>query len=282
MFNLSTTELEKYIQDDIPYDDLTTSLQNCNNKKAQLEVYTREDIIVSCTEEAAKIAKLLNCEVEYYVKSGLQISKNDILLKYNGFYEDIHKAWRLTQILLEYSCKISTQASKMKKLIDEVNDSCELLTTRKTFPFSKRFCIKAAIAGGAMPHRLGLSESILFFDGHRLLYKDSNEFYDDIKRIKKSSSEKKIAVESEEYEDSIMLMKAGVDTLQLDKIDFDTLKKLVSYKNKHFPNIKILAAGGINLSNVQEYASCKIDGVVTSSVYVSGMANLSSNIKIIH
>lgn len=281
MFNLSTTELEKYIQDDIPYDDLTTSLQNCNNKKAQLEVYTREDIIVSCTEEAAKIAKLLNCEVEYYVKSGLQISKNDILLKYNGFYEDIHKAWRLTQILLEYSCKISTQASKMKQLIDEVNPSCELLTTRKTFPFSKRFCIKAAIAGGAMPHRLGLSESILFFDGHRLLYKDSQEFYNDIKRVKKVSSEKKIAVESEDYEDSLMLMKAGVDTLQLDKIDFQTLKKLVSYKNVNFPNIKILAAGGINLSNVKDYASCQIDGVVTSSVYVSGMANLSSNIKII-
>ncbi|WP_321469467.1 ModD protein [Halarcobacter sp.] len=281
MFNLSTTELEKYIQDDIPYDDLTTSLQNCNNKKAQLEVYTREDIIVSCTEEAAKIAKLLNCEVEYYVKSGLQISKNDILLKYNGFYEDIHKAWRLTQILLEYSCKISTQASKMKQLIDEVNPSCELLTTRKTFPFSKRFCIKAAIAGGAMPHRLGLSESILFFDGHRLLYKDSQEFYNDIKRVKKVSSEKKIAVESEDYEDCLKLMKAGVDTLQLDKIDFQTLKKLVSYKNVNFPNIKILAAGGINLSNVKDYASCQIDGVVTSSVYVSGMANLSSNIKII-
>ncbi|WP_321313364.1 ModD protein [Halarcobacter sp.] len=281
MFNLSTTELEKYIQDDIPYDDLTTSLQNCNNKKAQLEVYTREDIIVSCTEEAAKIAKLLNCEVEYYVKSGLQISKNDILLRYNGFYEDIHKAWRLTQILLEYSCKISTQASKMKQLIDEVNPSCELLITRKTFPFSKRFCIKAAIAGGAMPHRLGLSESILFFDGHRLLYKDSQEFYNDIKRVKKVSSEKKIAVESEDYEDCLKLMKAGVDTLQLDKIDFQTLKKLVSYKNVNFPNIKILAAGGINLSNVKDYASCQIDGVVTSSVYVSGMANLSSNIKII-
>ena len=165
MFNLSITELEKYIQDDIPYDDLTTSLQNCKDEKAQLEVYTREDIVVSCTEEASKIAQMLNCDVEYFVKSGESISKGDILLKYTGFYADIHKAWRLTQILLEYSCKISTQAKKMKKLIDEVNDSCELLTTRKTFPFSKRFCIKAAIAGGAIPHRLGLSESILFLMG---------------------------------------------------------------------------------------------------------------------
>jgi len=281
MYNLSTTELEKYIQDDLPYDDLTTSLQNCNNKNAQLEVFTREDIVVSCTEEAAKISQLLNCNLEHFVKSGTSILKGDILLKYNGTYEDIHKAWRLTQILLEYSCKISTQAFKMKKLIDEVNPSCELLTTRKTFPFSKRFCIKASIAGGAMPHRLGLSESILFFDGHRLLYKTNQEFYKEIKKIKPKLPEKRIVVESDNYEDSINLMQYDVDAIQLDKIDFETIKKIVSYKNSNYPNIKILAAGGINLSNVEDYAKTQVDGIVTSSVYVSGMANLSSNIRII-
>jgi molybdenum transport protein len=281
MFNLSTSEIEKYIQEDIPYFDLTTSLQNCQDKKAQLEVYTREDIIVSCTEESAKIAELLGCKVDFFVKSKQKVSKGEILLKYRGSYEDIHKAWRLSQVLLEYSCKISTQAYKMRKQIEEVNKNCELLTTRKTFPFSKRFCIKAAICGGAMPHRLGLSESILFFDGHRLIYKDNNEFYKVIKELKTKITEKKISVESEDFEDAIALMQNGADMIQLDKIDFETLKKIVSYKNENYPYVKILAAGGINLSNVKDYASCEIDGVVTSSVYVSGMANLSSNIKII-
>ena len=46
MFNLSIRELENYIQDDLPYFDLTTCLQNCNNTKAQIEVFTREDIII--------------------------------------------------------------------------------------------------------------------------------------------------------------------------------------------------------------------------------------------
>ncbi|RXJ68520.1 ModD protein [Halarcobacter ebronensis] len=281
MFNLTNSELEKYIQEDIPYFDLTTSLQKCKDKKAQLEVYTREDIVVSCTEEAATIAKLLNCEVEFFVKSCTKVSKGEILLKYSGEYEDIHKAWRAAQMFLEYSCKISTQAYKMKEKIDEVNNSCELLTTRKTFPFSKRFCIKATLCGGATPHRLGLSESILFFDGHRLIYKDNKEFYEAIKEIKSKLAEKKLGVESESYEDSVELMKYGADTIQLDKIDLQTLEKIVSYKNVNFPNVKILAAGGINLSNVQEYAKCGIDGVVTSSVYVCGLANLSSRIKII-
>ena len=281
MFNLSISELEKYIQDDIPYFDLTTSLQNCNNVKAHIEVFTREDIIVSCSEEAVKIAELLNCKVEFYEKSKTKINKGSTILKYSGNYEDIHKAWRLTQILLEYSCKISTYSYQMKEKIEKINPSCELLTTRKTFPFSKRFCIKAAFCGGAMPHRLNLSETILFFEGHRILYKNNFDFYEDLKRIKTKIPEKKLNVESESFEDSVNLMKIGVDVIQLDKIDFEELEKIITYKNENFPDVKILVAGGINLTNIEKYASYKIDGVVTSSVYNCGMANISSRLEII-
>ena len=281
MFNLSIQELEKYIQDDLPYFDLTTSLQNCNNAIAQIEVFTREEIIVSCSEEAAKIAELLNCKVDFFVKSKNKVEKNGSILKFSGLYEDIHKAWRLTQILLEYSCKISTYSYQMKEKIEKINPSCELLTTRKTFPFSKRFCIKAAFCGGAMPHRLNLSETVLFFEGHRILYKNNEEFYQDLKRIKTKIPEKKLNVESESFEDSINLMKIGVDVIQLDKIDFEELEKIIIYKNENSPNVKILVAGGINLTNIEKYASYKIDGVVTSSVYNCGMANISSRLKII-
>ena len=281
MFNLSISELEKYIQDDIPYFDLTTSLQNCNNVKAQIEVFTREDIVVSCSEEAVKIAELLNCKVEFYEKSKTKIKKDSTILKYSGDYEDIHKAWRLTQILLEYSCKISTYSYQMKEKIEKINPTCELLTTRKTFPFSKRFCIKAAFCGGATPHRLNLSETILFFEGHRILYKNNDEFYEDLKRIKTKIPEKKLNVESDSFEDSINLMKIGVDVIQLDKIDFEELEKIITYKNENYSNVKILVAGGINLTNIEKYASYKIDGVVTSSVYNCGMANISSRLKII-
>jgi molybdenum transport protein len=280
MFNLSIQELEKYIQDDLPYFDLTTSLQNCNNTIAQIEVFTREDIIVSCSEEAAKIVELLNCKVDFFVKSKNKVEKDGTILKFSGLYEDIHKAWRLTQILLEYSCKISTYSYLMKEKIEKINPSCELLTTRKTFPFSKRFCIKAAFCGGAMPHRLNLSETVLFFEGHRILYKNNEEFYEDLKRIKTKIPEKKLNVESDNFEDSINLMKIGVDVIQLDKIDFEELEKIITYKNENFPNVKILVAGGINLTNIEKYASYKIDGVVTSSVYNCGMANISSRLKI--
>lgn len=281
MISFFDYELQHYISEDIPYFDLTTSLQENTTQQASLEIYTREDIIVACTEEAARIAQLLGCTVEYMVKSKQKAKKDEVLLRYVGEYANIHQAYRLTQILLEYSCKIATQAHSMKELIKEVNPKCELLTTRKTFPFSKKFCIKAALCGGAMPHRLGLSESILFFDAHRILYPSNEAFYNYIGQLTQTISEKKIVVEAHDLNDAKMLMQYGVHVIQLDKLSVDDIYKIVTYKNQHFEHVKILVAGGVNRSNVQEYAKTNIDGVVTSSVYLSGMADLGSRLQLI-
>jgi molybdenum transport protein len=132
-----------------------------------------------------------------------------------------------------------------------------------------------------MPHRLNLSETILFFEAHRILYKSYDEFYKNIKEMKTKIPEKKMIVESTNFQDSINLMKNSVDVIQVDKISLIELEKILTYKNENFPLVKILVAGGINLTNVQEYASYKIDGIVTSSVYDCGIADISSKIKII-
>ena len=50
-------------------------------------------------------------------------------------------------------------------------------------------------------------------------------------------------------------MKIGVEVIQLDNIDFEELGKINTYKNENYPFVKILVAGGINLTNIEEYAS---------------------------
>lgn len=282
MFNLTQAELQAYINEDIPYFDLTTSLQNCKGAKARIQIFTREDIMVACSEEAVKIAEHFDCHVISYVPSQHKAKEEDVILCYEGEYENVHQAYRLTQILLEYSCKIATYANQMNEIIKKANPFCELLTTRKTFPFAKKLCIKAAMTGGAMPHRLGLSETILFFNAHRVLYPNNEAFYSYLKGLKAHIVEKKIVVESESTEDAIALMQHGVDVLQLDKLSFEEINKIVTYKNEHHKEVKILVAGGINLSNIEAFARTQIDGVVTSAVYQAGMANLGAQFKILN
>ncbi|WP_419777865.1 ModD protein [Malaciobacter marinus] len=282
MFNLTNEELYKYINEDLPYLDLTTYIQTNKDKKATLEIYTREDIIVACSEEAASIAKLLGCKVKEFKPSKTKLKKGEVILKIKGTYENIQQTLKLSQVLLEYSCKIATQTNSMLKIIKEHNNSCELLTTRKTIPFSKKMCIKAILCGGALPHRLGLSESILFFDYHRKLYSSNEEFYEQITNFKKQLPEKKVIIESETLKDAKKLMDYKADVIQLDKMPLDEIEKLVNYKNSNYPHIKLLVAGGINLSNVEKYAKLKVDGIVTSSIYSCGMANIGCNLKIKH
>ncbi len=282
MFKLNDNELLEYINEDVPYLDLTTTLQDAPNKNAKMEIFTREDVIVSCSEESARVAELLGCKVEFVLPSKSKAKAGDTLMSFSGSYENIQSAWRATQLLLEYSCKIATYAHNMKSKIDEVNSRCELLVTRKHFPFAKKFCIKSIMCGGAMPHRLGLGETVLFFAHHRKIYRDDTEFYDAIKDIKGRAVEKKIIVEPQNIDDAIILMEHGVDVLQVDKSSIENLKMIISHRNKNHPNVKILAAGGVNINNAKDFAQAGVDGIVTSSVYFCGMADMGSRLEIVN
>lgn len=281
MIHFTNYELEQYISEDLPYLDLTTHLQKVHNKRASLEVFTRDDVVVSCMEEVCRIINLLGCEVEFFIPSKQKAFKGDILVTFSGDYNDVHKAWRSAQVVLEYSCKIATYTYNMKQEIEKVNQHCELLTTRKTFPFAKKFCIKAVLTGGGMPHRLNLAETIVFFPHHRVIYNSNQEFYKEINNFKKQVPEKKIVVESDNIEDAVLLMIHGADVLQMDKVSIEVLKKVIEYRDTNFSDTKILISGGVDLLNVKEYASLNIDGVVTSKPYTCGMANMGTKMEII-
>jgi molybdenum transport protein len=282
VFNLTTQELEAYIADDIPYFDLTTYLQDVQDQQVKLTLFTRDDIVIASIEEAYKIAQLFNCQVlEGWLMSGDRIKSGESILSLIGDYNDIHKAWRSIQILLEYSCQMATYTFEMKKSITKVNPNCELLATRKSFPFAKRFCIKSIMVGGAMPHRLGLSETIVLFAHHRSVYKNTKKFYSAITKLKLKTPEKKIVVESDSLEDAIALIDAQADVIQLDKMPNKQIEKIVQYRNEKDPSIKVLVAGGINKKNAKEYAALGVDGIVTSALYNAGLANLGSRLELL-
>ena len=137
------------------------------------------------------------------------------------------------------------------------------------------------MAGGAMPHRLGLSETILFFPNHRIVYENNEEFYQEVKKIKAKTPEKKVVVESNNFEDCVALMHHDVDVLQMDKVSVELLEKIIKYKNENFLHVKVLAAGGVNIKNAREYSQIGIDGIVTSAIYFCGMTDIGCKITMI-
>jgi molybdenum transport protein len=273
---LSDHELWEYIREDIPYFDLTTHLIEPATHRAALSIVTRHHVVAACTEEAARIGELLGCEVHTAVASGTHVEKEGVLLELRGSGESLHQAWRLCQVLLEYACGLATYADAMLKNIRSVNSRCELMVTRKSHPFAKRFTIRALLCGGALPHRLGLSETVLIFANHRALYSDAASFEAALPDIKKRCMEKKLVVESETLEDAKKMLSLGADAIQMDKSEPEVVAELVAHKNQYHPGAVILAAGGINKENAALFAQTGADGIVTSSPYKAGMADLTS------
>jgi molybdenum transport protein len=279
MNRLPDHELWEYIREDLPYFDLTTYLLAPLEQNAVLSIVTRNNVVAACTEEAARIGELLGCEVRSKSASGTAVEKGGVLLELQGDAKALHQAWRLCQILLEYACGMASYADAMVRSARAVNPDCEILVTRKSFPFTKRFSIRALLIGGILPHRLGLSESVLIFPNHRALYPDEAAFEAALPQIRKKCVEKKLVVESETLEDAKRMLDLGADVIQMDKSVPESLRALVAYKREYHPQATIIAAGGINRENVVQYAQTGVDAIVTSSPYQAGMTDLTSTWK---
>ena len=275
---LSDAEILDYINEDLPYFDLTTSLQNID-KKASLEIYSRDEICVSCVDVAASIARLLGCESEIFVKNSQICKAGDVIIKIYGSYEDVHKAWKLAQVALEYASAISTYTNKMSKAAKSVNEKCEVLATRKSFPFAKKFCVKAVLEGGGGMHRLGLSDSVLFFKNHIKAYASFDEFLSHLPEFKAKMVERKICVEAENLDEASKLLKARCDVVQCDKFSPELIQNVLALRDEISPNTMILAAGGVNLLNAKDYANA--DAIVTSAMYSKGVADISARLEIL-
>ena len=275
---LSDAEILDYINEDLPYFDLTTSLQNID-KKASLEIYSRDEICVSCVDVAASVARLLGCESEIFVQNSQICKAGDVIIKIYGDYESIHKAWKLAQVALEYASAIATYTNKMVKTAKSINEKCEVLATRKSFPFAKKFCVKAVIEGGGGMHRLGLSDSILFFRNHIKAYASFDEFISHLPEFKAKMVERKICVEAENLEEASKLLKAKCDVVQCDKFSPELIQNVLALRDEISPNTMILAAGGVNLANAKEFATA--DAIVTSAMYSKGVADISARLEIL-
>lgn len=280
MFTINENLLHNFIKDDLPYYDLTTMLQDANGKEGTLEIFTRDNVVVSCISEACKIAQILGLEVRDFIPEKELAKNGDVLLRLSGSYEKLHHAWRSCQNLLEYSCAIATYTHEFVRKIKTINPKCQLLATRKSFPFAKEFCIKSVLNGAGMIHRLNLSETVLFFANHKTLYSCTSEFISAVEKIKEKVPEKKIVVETKKLSEAVKLIDAKIDVIQTDKLCTKELNEVITYKNQSSPHTKIIAAGGINQQNCEDYVKTGIDAIITSSVYNAKLADFGCKIKV--
>jgi len=280
MITLTDQELETLLGEDVPYGDLTTASLGITDQRARITFATRErPLVVSCMEEAVRLCGLYGLEIDGFVKSGTLIPPQSVFLEAHGEAGNIHRIWKSVQNLIDYASGIATYTREAVLLARSINPDIVVATTRKTTPFTKKIAIKAVESGGGVAHRLGLSESILVFEYHRVFFPTDESFGTALNKTKKANPEKKIVMEAEDIAQALKFASMGADILQLEKLPLSKLSDAVRILRDDYPHITLIATGGISAKNIAEYASTGVDMIVTSSPYNANPADIKVTIE---
>lgn len=275
---ISDAEIDRLIQEDVPYLDLTTHVLQVGEVPARMEYFTREACVLCASEEAARVAERLGCRVTDMRPSGSEVSAGESFLVLEGTGEDVHAAWKVCLNLLDHLSAVATKTHAMVQAAHEVNPRCEVLTTRKSMPGVKSLLTKAVLSGGGFPHRLGLSETVLVFEQHVKLMGGYDALEAQLPQIKAHTVEKKLFVECGP-DLAARMVRAGADGIQLDKVAPADIPPLLSELRAIDPGVCVIAAGGISPDNVAAYAATGVDGIVTTSPFTAKPVDMSVRVS---
>lgn len=275
----SNARIDAFIEEDVPYIDLTCEVLGIHNQPGEMEYFTRESCVLAGTDIVRRIMRNLDCEVLTSNKDGQLVSAGQAFFTVRGAAADLHAAWKVCLNVFDHLSAVATKTRSMVDEVHAVNPECEVLTTRKSMPGAKDLFTCAVMAGGAFPHRLGLSETVLVFEQHLAFFGGFNRFVEEMPRIKARCVEKKLFVEAD-AKHAITLARAsagghGVDGIQLDKVPISELAELVRRIREIDPRITIIAAGGINPQNAGAYAACGVDGLATTAPFTAKPVDMS-------
>ena len=266
------------IREDVGLIDVTTVGLDIGAQNAKITFSTKEPIVLCGVEFADEMCRRAGLKTQTFKACGDRLDAKEVILVGYGRADVAHKAWKVSQNILEFLSGIATKTNRMIELAREVNPRIELLTTRKIFPRTKELALKGVYAGGGAHHRLGLYDSILVFEQHRVFFEDKDCFEVQFKKMKQKYGEKKIVVEVATFEEAGYFARLGADVLQCEKMSFPMLKTCVNLKT-HFPNLLVSATGGIDEHNIADYAKTGVDFIVTSSPYHAKPADIKVMIE---
>lgn len=262
--------IENALLEDIGQGDITT-LATISEKQIGTAVFhMKEDCIIAGLQLAIIICQKVDplLEIKFSVKDGDSIKANNSIGSIQGYIHSILKIERLLLNCMQRMSAIATKTNYLATLIAPYN--VQILDTRKTTP-NFRICDKWAVRiGGGVNHRFGLYDQFLIKDNHiKAAGGIKNAIQSCISYKSKMNLALPIVVEVSNLDEfNIAKEFEEVDRLLIDNFKPDQIKNLLIFNTTK----KIIeASGGINASNIEEYAKTGINfvslGDLTHHVY---------------
>lgn len=247
--------LIRFLREDIATGDLTSEyVVDKDLKSSAFIICKSESAVVAGLEETRTIFDICKCDAKNLVKDGVVVKKGTKVMTIKGNTRSILKAERTALNLLMRMSGIATDTRKYVDIAKAASKNLRITGTRKTAPGLRYFDKKSIHLGGGYPHRNTLDEMILIKDNHLAVTKSIGEAI----AMARQKAGRNITIECEviDTKSSVEAINSGADIIMLDNFSPQRAQKTISYLKKAGLRKKILIeiSGGVNLSNIKEYA----------------------------
>lgn len=266
---LSTARLEEMLREDVPFGDITTLGLGIAETPGQAVLCAAQTMTLCCAEEAETLFRLAGCTAVHRVAaSGALLDADGPILTATGPAAALHRAARVAQSLVEITSGIATRAARIRAAARREKPAIAVACTRRHLPGAKDIMLRAISAGGCVPHRLGLSDSILVFAQHRaFLGREPAHLW--VSRLRAAQPGRSVAVEATTVDEAVLLAHAGVDVVHCEKLTPVQLAEITRALAEHPRRPIIAALGNVDESNAGAYARADADLLVTSAPYTA-------------
>ncbi len=264
---IPVSTLVAYVQEDAPFGDVTSETVvppgSCN-----AVIIAREKLVLAGLSEISALFTHYGVQTRSSYHDGDLLEKETVILSLSGPAHAILLVERTALNLLGRMSGIATRTREICEMVAEIDPDCRIAATRKTAPGLRLADKKAAMIGGADPHRFSLSDAVLIKDTHRALV----PLGEAVRRARERGVYYLIEAEAESCQDAMEAVMAGADIILLDNMAPGMIRQTLDTLKTAGLREKVIVelSGGISPETIREYAGLGADrislGMLTHTV----------------
>jgi len=245
--------------------DLTTLATIGADVQATAQLNARQDGVAAGVDLAALALRLVDPSVDITVHTadGDRINAGTALLTARGGARSLLTGERTALNLLSHLCGIASLTAQYVQAT--AGTKASIAGTRKTLPGLRVLQKHAVRCGGAMTHRMSLSDAVMIKDNHVAAAGGIAEAIAQARSF--AGHTVKVEVEVDTLDQLAIALPAKPDIVLLDNMSTDQLSKAVEIADGQ---AILEASGGVNLDTVRGIAETGVDiisvGALTHSV----------------
>jgi nicotinate-nucleotide pyrophosphorylase (carboxylating) len=260
-------QLISFIREDAPFGDITTE-SIFPPLTCSADIIAKEDLLLAGLAEVIALFSHYGLETTATRRDGDPVAAGSVILSVSGDVHPLLLVERTALNLLGRMSGIASTAAELQAGIAAINPGCRIAATRKTAPGLRLIDKKAAMIGGADPHRFSLSDAVLIKDTHRTLV----PLDEAIRRARSLHTYHLIEAEAESAEDAVLAAQSGADIILLDNMDPGRVQETLEVLEEKGLRSRVMIelSGGITPETIPAYAALGVDrislGMLTHTV----------------